>query len=140
MPKWLFYTLLTVLFWGIFGLTSKAATNAMSPMLNQVLFTVGLVPLVVVLVRSKNLSSGTNKVRGACLGFATGILGSIGNIAFFESFSHGGKASMVVTVTGLYPLATIFVGLSLLKEKLNRVQALGIVLAIVAIILFSTAT
>jgi len=140
MPKWLFYTLLTVLCWGIFGLTSKAATNAMSPMLNQVLFTVGLVPLVVILLRSKNLSSGSRKVRGACLGFATGVLGAIGNIAFFESFSHGGKASTVVTVSGLYPLVTIVAGLTLLKEKLNQVQVLGIILAMVAIFLFSTAS
>jgi transporter family protein len=139
MPKWLFYTLLTVLCWGIFGLTSKAATNAMAPMLNQVLFTVGLTPLVLILLRSKQLSSGTNKVRGAFLGFATGILGGVGNISFFEAFSHGGKASTVVTVTGLYPLVTIVVGLSVLKERLNRTQAAGIVLAIVAIYLFSTA-
>ncbi len=139
MPRWLSYTLLTVLFWGLFGVTSKAATNTVAPMLNQVLFTVGLAPLVLALSRSKKLSSGTNKARGAWLGFATGIFGGIGNIAFFEAFSHGGKASTVVTSTGLYPLVTIVFGLSLLKERLNRVQGVGIVLATIAIYLFSTA-
>lgn len=138
MPKWLWYSLLTVIFWGTWGVVSKVALGMMSPLVNQVLFTFGLIPLVVAVTCSKNLSKGSNKRRGAVYAFVTGILGGVGNITFFEALGHGGKASIVVPITGLYPLLTVVTAIPLLKEKLNWVQAAGIAMAIVAIFMFST--
>ena len=57
---------------------------------------------------------------------------------FFEALSHGGKASIVVPITGLYPLLTVLTALPLLGEKLNRIQVAGIALAVVAVLLFSS--
>lgn len=138
MPKWLWYSILTIVFWGAWGVVSKAAMEMMSPLLNQVLFTVGLVPLALVCTLSKNVSVGTNRLRGGAYAFVTGILGGVGNVTFFEALSHGGKASIVVPITGLYPLLTVLTALPLLREKLNRIQAAGIALAVVAILLFSS--
>ena len=44
---------------------------------------------------------------------------------------------MIVTLTALYPVITILLAAPLLKEKLNRVQLIGIALALVAIYLFN---
>jgi bacterial/archaeal transporter family protein len=138
MPKWLLYSILTVLLWGVWGFESKVALAKLSPMLNQVLFTLGLVPLVMSVSLSKQAMAGTNKLRGAVFALTTGMLGGVGNVTFFEALAHDGKASTVVPITGLYPLFTVVTALPLLGEKLNRVQAIGIILAVLAILLLSS--
>jgi len=139
MPKWLPYSILTVLFWGAWGAVSKVAMQLMSPMTNQVIFTLGLIPLVLVVLRSKQAFTGRDRLRGGGYAFVTGILGGVGNITLFEALSHGGKASTVVPITGLYPLFTVVAALPLLGERLNTVQVVGIALAVAAILLFSSA-
>jgi transporter family protein len=137
VPKWVWYSILTMVLWGVWGIVSKVAMEMMSPLLNQVLFTLGLAPLVLVTALSRNASVGTNPLKGGAHAFATGILGAVGNVTFFIALSSGGKASIVVPMTGLYPLLTILTALPLLRETLNRVQILGVVLAVAAILLFS---
>ena len=68
---------------------------------------------------------------------ATGVLGGTGNLTLYQALRLGGEASVVFPLTGMYPLITIILARLLLKEKLNRVQAMGIALALVAIYLFS---
>ena len=138
MPRWLWYSILTTLFWGAWGVVSKVAMDKMSPMVNQVVFTLGLIPLVLIVARSRQLWVARNHRRGGVFAFVTGILGGVGNITMYEALSHGGKASTVVPITGLYPLFTVITAIPLLREKLNWVQAVGIGMAVVAILLFST--
>src|ERR1041385_3625969 len=52
-----------------------------------------------------------------------------------EVFKSGEKTSTVVPLTALYPLVTILLAVPLLKEKLNRIQLIGVVLALAAIYL-----
>jgi transporter family protein len=136
MPKWLAYCVLSIVFFGFWGLVSKAAIDLVSPVQGQVLFSMGLVPLGIIAAMSKDVSAG-NKLRGGTYGLLTGIFGSIGNIAFFEALSHGGRASTVVPVTAMYPLVTVIAALLLLREKLNWVQFCGVALALGALVLFS---
>lgn len=138
MPKWLWYSILTTIFWGAWGVVSKVAMNKMSPMVNQIIFTLGLIPLVVLVARSQQMGTGRDRVRGGIFAFVTGILGGVGNITMYEALSHGGKASTVVPITGLYPLFTVLTAIPLLRERLNWVQGVGIGMAVVAILLFST--
>jgi len=138
MPKWLWYSILTTIFWGAWGVVSKIAMNKISPMLNQVIFTLGLIPLVVLVARSQQIWTGRDRVRGGIFAFVTGILGGAGNITMYEALSHGGKASTVVPITGLYPLFTVLTAIPLLRERLNWVQGVGIGMAVAAILLFST--
>src|SRR5208283_2059689 len=132
MPKWLWYSILTTLFWGAWGVVSKIAMDKMSPMVNQVVFTLGLIPLVLIVARSQQIWAGRDRVRGGIFAFITGILGGVGNITMYEALSHGGKASTVVPITGLYPLFTVLTAIPLLREKLNWVQGVGIGMAVVA--------
>jgi bacterial/archaeal transporter family protein len=75
--------------------------------------------------------------RGIFWAFLTGILGGVGNIAFFQALVKGGKASVVSPVTALFPMVTVLLALIFLKEKLGRVQWVGLALAFVAIYLLS---
>src|SRR5437899_2421911 len=52
MHRWLLWTLLAVFCWGIWALLGKLIGEALSPALTQALSTLGLVPVIVVLVAS----------------------------------------------------------------------------------------
>jgi transporter family protein len=135
---WMLYSILTVLLWGAWGLESKIIVDRISPWMNQVLFSIGLVPLILCIFFSKNLRrSGNKSARGAWYGLITGILGGTGNIALYLALGAGGKASVVVPLVGLAPLVTIVLALLILKESINRIQMIGLGLALVSIFLLS---
>jgi transporter family protein len=124
--------------WGAWGIQSKVIVDRMSPWMNQVLFPVGLLPIVFWTLRSPALRSTPGSVvRGATFGLLTGIFGGVGNVAFFLAFSTGGKASVVTPLVGLAPLMTVILALIFLKEKINRSQTAGLVLALISIYLLS---
>jgi transporter family protein len=134
----MFLSVLTVFLWGGWGLESKFVVDWISPYLNQVVFSAGLLPPLIWILFSKNLRRATGQPRkGASYGLITGVLGGTGNIAFYLALAKGGKASVVVPLVGLAPLVTVIMALLLLKESLNRAQILGLVLALVSIFLLS---
>jgi transporter family protein len=135
---WMLLSIGTVLLWGAWGLESKIIVDRISPWMNQVLFSIGLVPLVFVTLFSKNLRrrEGSRK-RGASYALVTGVLGGTGNIALYLALGAGGPASVVVPIVGLAPLITIILALLILKESINRMQVAGLGLALVSIYLLS---
>lgn len=140
-PRWLLWSLATIVLWGNWGLVTKIASGGADAYLNQLLYTVGLLPLMVFVgwTVSKR-SAGDARVgrnRGIFWAFLTGILGGLGNIAFFQALVKGGSASVVAPVTALFPVVTVLLALVLLKERLGRTQWLGLALAFVAIYLLS---
>jgi transporter family protein len=137
MPAWFAYSLLTILVWGAWGAVSKVASDGVDANTNQIFFTMGLFPLMLVVWRSKRLRGGTERRKGISWAFITGILGGLGNIAFFHALVIGGKASIVMPATALFPLVTVILAIALLHEKISNQQKVGLVLALAAIYLLS---
>jgi transporter family protein len=136
LPAWLWLSLLTIFLWGAWGLQSKIIAERISPWMNQVLFSLGLLPLVVWMLFSKNLHTGVSLPKGGAYAFVTGVLGGTGNIAFIASMG-GAKAAVVVPFVGLAPLVTVILARAVLKEKITRAQVAGLALALVAMYLLS---
>ncbi len=136
MPAWLAYTLIPVVFWGVWGFESKLLVDRASPYTGQVLYTFGLVIPAVIVLFSRKRFAGTRRGRGFFYAVLTGLLGGIGNIAFFVALTKG-NASVVVPLTSLSPLVTVLVGVVALKESMREFQYLGLVLALIAIYLLS---
>lgn len=139
-PKWLLWSLLTIVLWGTWGLVSKVASGGIDAYMNQLLYTAGLAPLMVFVGVSVHREGGEKNGQrrsGVFWAFLTGILGGVGNIAFFQALVKGGKASVVAPVTALFPMVTVLLALVLLKEKLGRTQWLGLALAFAAIYMLS---
>jgi len=135
---WMLLSLLTVALWGGWGLESKIIVDRISPWTNQVLFSIGLVPLVVWMAFSKNLRRvAGSKRKGMSYGLITGLLGGSGNVAMYLALARGGKASIVIPFVGLAPLVTVVLALALLGESHNRAQIVGVVLALISIYLLS---
>ena len=77
MPAWLAFSLLTIVLWGAWGAVSKVASNGVDARTNQIYFTVGLLPIVLVLLRSTRLREGTNMASGSAWAFFTGTVGGV---------------------------------------------------------------
>ena len=138
MPRWLAFSLLTILVWGAWGAISKVASEGVDADTNQVFFTFGLLPLIAIVWRSPRNAGGAEGRRvGIGWAFLTGILGGTGNIAFFHALVIGGKASIVSPVTALFPLVTVILAITLLHERVGTGQKIGLVMALVAIYLLS---
>jgi drug/metabolite transporter (DMT)-like permease len=134
---WLRYSMLSMLAYGVWGAVSSLASQNVSPLTLQIVSTLGLFPVALVLLFSKNIYQGADRRRGVLLAMATGVIGGTGNLTLYQALRMGGEASVVFPLTGMYPVVTLILARLLLKERLNRVQGLGIALALVAIYLFS---
>ena len=121
---------------------SKVASAGVDAYDNQLLYTVGLAPLMIFVawVVRKRVPGERRfgRARGVSWAFLTGILGGVGNIAFFQALVKGGKASVVAPVTALFPMVTVLLALIFLEERLRRMQWVGLGLAFVAIYLLSS--
>jgi transporter family protein len=138
-PLWLLWSVATIVLWGVWGLVSKVASDGVDAYTNQLLYTVGLAPLLVfvgwTVWRQRDRREGRGK--GIFWAFLTGILGGVGNLAFFQALVKGGKASVVAPVTALFPMVTVLLALIVLRERLGKRQWAGLGLAFVAIYLLS---
>jgi uncharacterized membrane protein len=137
MRRWLTYSLITIALFGLWGFVSTVITKNVAPLTVQVLSTIGLLPVALVLIFSQNLRKGTNFTRGILLATATGAIGGTGNIAFYKALQIAGEGSVIVPLTGMYPLVTVVLARFFLKERFNRTQTAGIGLALIAIYCFS---
>jgi drug/metabolite transporter (DMT)-like permease len=134
--RWLIWALVAVFSWGIWAFVSKLLGEALTAAQSQALSTLGLLPIFALLAFSGKLAGAANR-RGAAWALAAGILGCLGNLAYYHALNLGGKAVTVAPLTALYPLVTVALAVLLLKEKLNRIQLVGISLSLVAIYLFN---
>ncbi len=133
--SWIIYSIAAAFFWGVWGVVAKLISDDVNPFTNHFLFTIGMlltIPFVIKKVWKQKPDS-----KGIIWGLIAGVLAIAGNVAVFKAFSTGGLAAIVIPVTNLYPLVTIVVALLVFKEKLNAVNAIGIFLAIPAVVLLS---
>ena len=137
MPPWLLWTILAMLSWGVWAILSKLIGDALSAAQSQALSTLGLIPVAVALGLSHRLAVTGSGRRGALFAVMAGALACAGNVAYYRALQVGDKAATVVALTGLYPLVTVTLAMLFLHERLNKVQAAGILLSLGAIYLFN---
>jgi drug/metabolite transporter (DMT)-like permease len=68
--------------------------------------------------------------------FLAGVLDAAGNV-FFVLATHSGQLDVAAMLSSLYPAVTVLLATILLKERVSRLQAIGIVVAVIAIPLIS---
>lgn len=140
IPRWLLWTSLAVVSWGVWAVFSKLIGNDLSANHSQALSTLGLLPVMLVLVASRKLKAvGSRKLGGICA-FGAGVLTCLGNAAYYDVLNRGAKTATVVPLTALYPLITIVLAVLLLRERLSVIQLVGMVLSLGAIYLFNVAS
>ena len=123
MSRWLVWTLLTVITWGIWAVLPKwIGSDLTSPAHIQAASTLGIVPVIIMLWMMKDTPTSGNRRRGVLLALGSGIVSCLGNIAYFDVLGRGAEASAVIPVTALYPAVTVLLAIPILKERLSPTQ------------------
>jgi drug/metabolite transporter (DMT)-like permease len=132
---WLVFAVLAAFCWGVWDILAKFISSDISPYVNHLLFTIGMVFTIPFVLKKCKLKEANSK--GILWGLVAGVLAIAGNIAVYQSFANGGLAAVVIPVTNSYPLVTILIAIAVLKEKMHWLNAIGILIVIPAIIMLS---
>jgi drug/metabolite transporter (DMT)-like permease len=137
MSPWLLWTVAALLSWGVWAVLAKLLGDALSAEQSQALSTLGLLPILAPLGWKARATLTSASRKGLALAFVGGAITCLGNIAYYAAIARGEKVATVASITAIAPLVTVLLALALLKERINRVQQIGIVLSLVAIWLFN---
>jgi drug/metabolite transporter (DMT)-like permease len=75
--------------------------------------------------------------RITLLAVSGGVVDAVSNLAFLLASRHG-YLSVAGVITSLYPAGTVLLAIGLLKERTNRIQWLGMGVAVVAVVLVTS--
>ena len=137
MKRWLVYCLIANFLWAFWSIIPKVKTAAMSDEVMQILSTVGLLAGSLVLLASRNIRVGTAFRRGITFAALTGLCGAVGNYLVLRALDLGGAASLVFPLAGIFPLVTLALAVTFLRERPASVQVFGVFVSLVAIALLS---
>ncbi len=135
--RWLPYAIIAAVCWGVWGVLAKGPSRELSGWMTQVLFTFALIPSAILALRSPQLKTGTDLRRGIFWGFVSGLFAGAGDLCFYLALQSGADTAIAIPLISLYPLVTLSLAFWWFKERLNRVQVIGVVLAVLAILLLS---
>lgn len=136
--RWFWYSMLCVLSWGAWALLSKLGSNEIPADTMQFIFTFGTLPVAVALLAARRFQLEKSP-RGISYAVLNGVLSGIGGLAFFAAFRSGGNTAVVTAATSLYPMITVALAVTILRERLTWVQFAGLGFAAAAFVLFSIA-
>jgi bacterial/archaeal transporter family protein len=135
LPVWLWYALLCIFWWGLWGFLSKVGSAAATPLQMQILFTLGMVPEALAMLLARRGKVDRDRV-GISYGLLCGIVTGLGTLGYFAALRVQ-DASVVTPITGVFPALTVVLAFIVLRERLNRVQVGGMLLALASIVILS---
>jgi transporter family protein len=126
--RWFWYSVICVFCWGAWALLSKQGSREIPPNAMQFLFTVGTVPvgLVLLIARRGRLEKSP---RGISYGLLNGILSGLGGLALFAAYQTNGSTTLITATTALYPMITVVLAIAILRERFRPIQAVGLLFA-----------
>ena len=136
MGYWFIFGLFALILWGVWGFLPKLATRYIEPRSVLVFQTIGSILVTIVILATIDFRPELH-TKGVTLAIVTGIIGTLGTASFLYSIAKG-KASIVVTMTALYPIITVILSLLILKEPITIKQGIAIILALTAMALFAS--
>jgi len=124
MAAWFVLTMGGLGLWGLWGFFAKLGSDNLTPKSAAVMQGMGAAAV--------DWDTG-----GSTAAFFAGVSLMTGIIAFVFAPSHGGKASIVVPMTAMYPVVTIALSVGILKEQITPTTGMGVVFAMIAVFLLS---
>jgi transporter family protein len=137
MASWFLWTVAAMLSWGVWAVLAKVIGDGLTGAQSQILSSFGFLPVILALCVSTKRLVRTGRRWGLFYALAAGAVSGLGNLPYYDLFRRGGKAVAVVPLTALAPLVTVVLAVVVLRERLNRIQMVGVALSLVAIYLFN---
>jgi drug/metabolite transporter (DMT)-like permease len=133
---WLVFAVVTTAFWGVWGAFIEIPEKAGFPAtLGYSVWALTMIPCAVVALMIIHWKLEYD-LRSIFLGSAVGFLGAGGQLILFQAL-RSGPAYLVFPIISVYPVVTIILSVSLLKERASRRAWVGIFFALVAMVLLS---
>ncbi len=135
IPSWFVFAALVLVCWGVVGLLQKLSTNRVSAESALIWLVVGFFLLTPVFYPGRSLFHYST--RSLLFILVCSALNALGALALFAAMKNGGKASIVVPVTALYPLVVVLFGPFVLKQSITLLQGAGVLCSLAAVALLS---
>ncbi len=133
---WLIYALITTGFWGIWGAFAEFPTRHGFPeTLVYVVWTLTMIPPALYAMRRVGWRVQRDP-KSVLLGAFIGFTGAGGQMLLFHAV-HTGPTYLIFPIIALSPVVTIALSLLFLKERVSKVGAFGVLLALIALPLFN---
>ena len=130
MSTWLLFSLIAAVAWGFVGLLQKISVARLTASALVVWVIVGLtVSIPLYLPFWSQARETPMSIEMIALGITSGLFNGAGTWFLFRSLEFGGKASIAIPLTALYPLVTAALSIAFLGERLVAHQWLGVGLA-----------
>jgi uncharacterized membrane protein len=133
---WLMYALVTTGFWGVWGAFAEVPTHHGFPeTLVYVVWALTMIPPALYAMRRAGwrvMRDGKSILLGSLIGFT----GAGGQMLLFHAV-HTGPTYLIFPIIALSPVVTIALSMLFLKERVSKVGAIGVVLALIALPLFN---
>mgnify|MGYP003455718600 FL=1 len=136
---WLLFILITVVTWGIWGAFSGyQISHGIPDTVVYIAWALSMLPcaLVALIINKGKL---TFSWRGIGLGAIVGLLGAGGQLVLFKALTLG-PSYIIYPFISMSPVVVITLASIFLKERANKWQMAGIVVALAAILLLSLET
>jgi bacterial/archaeal transporter family protein len=137
ITPWFFFASLVLFSWGIVGLLQKLSTNRVSAESALIWLEVGFLLLTPIFYPGKSVLLHYS-MRSLLAILACSALNALGALALFAAMKNGGKASIVVPLTALYPLVVVISAPLVLHQSITLLQGCGVLCALTAVVLLST--
>jgi uncharacterized membrane protein len=135
---WLVYALVTVVFWGVWGVfAGLPASHGFPDTLIYCVWALTMIPPALFALRREGWRVPLNG-RAVLYGCLIGFLGAGGQMLLFNAVKSG-PAYLIFPLISLSPLVTVLMSFALLRERTTRLGALGILLALISLPLFDYA-
>lgn len=133
---WFWLAIIALIAWGAAGLLQKLCTNHVSAESALIWLVAGFLLLMPWMYPGQGILH--YQTRSVCWALLGGVLNAVGSWALFAALKTGGKASVVVPFTALYPMVVVLAALIFLHESLTALQAAGVLCGLGAAFLLST--
>jgi drug/metabolite transporter (DMT)-like permease len=133
---WLTYALITTGFWGVWGAFAEFPTRYGFPeTLVYVVWALTMIPPAVYAMRRVGWRV-LRDPKSILLGSLIGLTGAGGQMLLFHAV-HTGPTYLIFPIIALSPVITIGLSMLVLKERVTKMGALGVALALLALPLFN---
>ena len=132
---WIWYTVLVVLTWGLWGGISAYPVNEYGYP-DQWIYIIWSFTMLIpcyFTMKGKKFDTSSAAIFYGCL---IGLTGSGGQLLLFKSLTMG-PAYLIFPIISISPAITVMMSMLMLKEKINKVGTIGVFIALVSIVMFS---
>jgi len=135
--NWLFFALITTVFWGVWGAFSELPEKAGFP--GTLIYASWALTMIIPAIYALNSIKWKIEYdkKSIIYGLLIGFLGAGGQLALLVGAITNGPAYLIFPIISLSPVLTILLSIIFLKERANNIGWIGIILALIAIPLLS---